>query len=200
MKHLFRILAGLTFALIGFQAHALVLTGLSYTNCMADPACYWGPSGPPADNPSISDLQATILAQGGPAVSLFELYKENVGDGFDSGSFAASYETDFFNTPSDPQAALIRYISGNSVSCPECFLLVKDGASLPNWYLFDIGSWNGTDNIAMTGFWTGPGSISHVSIYATTGGTDNRAPEPGVLILVAAGLLGIGFSRRRKLS
>jgi len=194
MKQIFKIVAGLTFALIGFQAHALTLTGLGFADCITDPTCYWGPSGPPADNPTTTDLEATILAQGGPAVSLFELYKENVGDGFDTGSFASSYETDFFNTPSDPQAALIRYIGGDSIVCPDCFILIKDGASIPNWYLFDISSWNGTDSIAMTGFWTGPGAISHVAIF----GAEGSIPEPGILVLVAAGLLGFGLKRYRK--
>src|SRR5688500_18145531 len=54
-----------------------------------------------------------------------ELYKQNVGDAFDTGILAGSYVTTFSNTPSDPSNAFIDYVSGPFVQ-PTAYLLVKD--------------------------------------------------------------------------
>jgi hypothetical protein len=201
MKQIYKILVGMAVGLIGFQAHALTLTGSGVLACAIGPACYYGPSGPPADNPTTADIEAAILAQGGPAVSLFDLYDVNLGDGFDTGSYAGSYETSFINPPGDPdpgpENALITHAAGeSSISCPDCFILVEDGASEPNWFVFDISGWNGTENIVMRNFWPGPGSITHVAILGSAVGV----PEPGILALVAVGLMGLGLSRHRKIS
>lgn len=48
---------------------------------------------------------------------------------------------------------------------------------------------------------SGSRDISHISIYYRTGdggGDDDVIPEPGVLFLMGAGLLGLGMARRRK--
>jgi len=167
-------------AIIGGQAHALSLT----------PATMPQMTGVETGVPHIID---EILDNYGIDLAGTELYKQNVGEASDSGFFSASYTTTFSNTGSDPSDALIDYVGGDFITDPG-YLLVKDGNQDPAWYLFDISTWNGTDDIDLTGFWPGNGAISHVSIY---GG--DPVPEPATMLLFGIGLVGIaGLGRNRK--
>ena len=82
------------------------------------------------------------------------------------------------------------------------FLIVlKDGpatsANNPKWVWFFIDDFTGTSD----GDWRmyGNKANSHISLYTTQGGGgDDEIPEPGVLFLMGAGLLGLGMARRRK--
>ncbi len=170
-------------------AWSLVITAPTVTECEADPLCFAGPSGPPAANPLTADIEALVGVSG-----LSEAYKQDVGAASDEGIYANRYTTTFLNTALDPEDAVITYIDGYGIRCPQCFLLVKDGASDPNFYVFDISSWSGTENIELRDFWVGQGAISHVTIFTTD------IPEPGILLLLASGLLGIGLFRSKKLN
>ena len=145
------------------------------------------------DNSNLSASQiATIVGEG----SLTEVYKKNVGGGGgEDGSFASSYSTTFFNAPNDPADALIDYISGPSITGGSIYLYVKDGSQTPAFYIFDISTWNGTDDLNLTGFWPQQGAISHIAILTGAGVPD--AGSTLSLFGLALGCLSLGKIRQK---
>jgi hypothetical protein len=128
-----------------------------------------------------------------------ELYKAEV-DGGEEGSYQGSYETEFFNTPTDPMDATITYVGG-SVIPPTAYALIKDGNAIPAWYLFNLTAlgWNGTEILQFQGFWPGTGAISHVSLYSgrNTPPPDVSSPDGGSMaMLLGMSLMGIAAARR----
>lgn len=123
-----------------------------------------------------------------------ELYKNDYGGG-ESGSYGDDYTTNYFNlVPDGPSDAIISWDGPDTIT-DAGYLLVKDGNNTPYWYLYDVGSWNGTDNIVLQGFWPTNGSISHVSIYK---GEGSEVPEPATMLLFGAGMAGLASFRLRK--
>ena len=59
-----------------------------------------------------------------------------------------------------------------------------------DYYLFDIGGWDGVQNIELTNFWPDKGAISHVAIYGV--------PEPTNMLLLGTCLIGLAGSRLRR--
>ena len=184
--------------MFALEAQALVITTSAIDGVTCDSATCWSGSAP--TNPDAADV--SFITGVADLVSLYKADVPNTGrDTLESGLFTSSYETSFSPVPSDPsepldpEGALISYVGGDFISCPECFLVVKDGNHDPIWYIFDIGSWNGMDNIEILDFWPARGAISHVDIV----GRSASVPEPSILALMSLGILALGFTRRKSI-
>ena len=162
------------------QSHALVIDPALTPYCLSGPET------------SQDDINALIKEFIGTDEYL---YKSEVGVG-EYGPLSDSYETEYFNTPSDPSDAAIEYTGGDIVGVP-AFLLVKDGNQDPAWYLYCLSSlfgWDGVEIIELENFWPNGGAISHVTLYGS-----RQVPEPATMLLLGSGLIGLGFLGRKKL-
>jgi hypothetical protein len=158
---------------------------------------------PPGPSSPAQEIDRIETAFGVTPGTLSLLYKDDNDSGEDgTAPFADSYSTEYFNSPTDPEDVTISWDGGldPSISCPECFLYVKDGRQDPNVYMFDLGTlldlaiWNGTDDLVLTNFWPQQGAISHVAIYGVS-----PIPVPAAFWLFGTALIGfIGISRRTK--
>ena len=201
MKNLYKTFLAIALGVFSLQAHSIAINAAdctvgSGTGTYDEQAyttgynCWLNPAKDAAGyivNPKVTDLP-TITGDSS-LTGFTEYYKDNQG-GVEEGSLLNSYTTTYNG---DLSGGTISYDGGDSLSCPSCFLLVKDGSTTPTWYLFDIGYWNGTDDIVMSNFWTGTGAISHVSLW----GLETNVPEPGMVGLLAIGLLGMVVARRK---
>lgn len=186
---LFALLLGLA----GFNTHAIVITPSTAGIILG--SSLTPPTGPSNCEPNCV-YNAFNINGGVNDGSLSLLYKGAVGNP-DEGTFAASYVTTFSNTAANPSNALIDYIAGPSITCPDCYLAIKDGNHAPTYYFYDLASWNGTEDIVLRNFWPQKGAISHVSIW---GKSSTNVPEPGIVLLLGIGLLGLLFTTRRQQS
>jgi hypothetical protein len=141
-------------------------------------------------NPTVDEIETLV----GTSTQLTRVYKQDQG-GPEEGAFASSYTTEFFNTPTDPSGATISYngAPAPAITCPECYLVIKDGNANPSSYVFALGNWDGTGVITMADFWPDNGAISHVEIVAS------EVPLPAAVWLFGSGLVALaGIKRRRK--
>ncbi len=127
-------------------------------------------------------------------------FKIDIDSGGEAGSFASGYSASAISPSGDESGLNINYDSGPVISCPDCYLVVKDGNHNPSQYLFSISDWNGLDVLSLSGFWEGVGgSISHVAIFGVDNPTPriSTVPVPASLWLFGTSLIGfVGFSRR----
>lgn len=133
--------------------------------------------------------------------SLVLYYKGDLGNA-DQGSFEAYYDTLFTSTPTDPSNATITWVgtAPNFITCPACYLVIKDGIGhTPPYYFYNLSTWNGMDTIELTGFWPNGGAISHVSIWGVAESQLQLVPEPASLILLGMGLVLVAGRLRRRL-
>lgn len=186
-NNIHKLLMGFAMLLLGTQAQALLITPY---DCGTTYSCITG------DNTDNAEIVSFIEVMYG----VTELYKSNVsenpadlGFGIDEKAFASEYDTVFANSTTDPQDAWISFVGSSSIDCPDCYLLVKDGNHSPAWYLYDIGMWNGEDDIHLEGFWPYGGAISHIAIF----GNSYNLPEPGILALLGLGLIVMVATRRK---
>jgi hypothetical protein len=123
------------------------------------------------------------------------VYKSNVGTGEEAGyPYVDDYETSFSNSATDPEDALIEWDGPDYINSDCIYLVVKDGNANPGWYLFDLGGWNGQDDVQLDGFWPSRGSISHIEILA---GPKNEVPDAGsAAMMLGTALLTLGGIRR----
>jgi len=146
------------------------------------------------DPPPVNNLSAAVIsAIVGSTVDTL-LYEK---DGSESGSLAGSYSGSFTDS-----TITLQYDSGTAATCPLCVLVIKDGANRPNFYLFDLGSWDGMEEVQISGLWAGVGgSVSNFRLWGGEGGeSETQVPEPGSLTLLGAGLLALGFIRLKRAS
>lgn len=176
-----RVLVFGALAMLTMQAQALVLTPDS---CVVGDNCWVADV---TGMPNTSEINALIGTTG-----LNMAYKAEVDGGLEEGFFAGSYETAFANSTTDPMDAFIRHIGPELIGCDECYVAIKDGNSSPNFYVFDISGWDGSETIEILNFWPNQGAISNVSIWTTA-----SVPGPATLGMLGMGLIMMAFARRR---
>jgi hypothetical protein len=70
------------------------------------------------------------------------------------------------------------------------------GNNPDEWFVFTLNEFVSSGTWDFVNFWEKGGGLSHVQLY---GSGPTSVPEPGTLLLMSAGMIGLAFARRRKL-
>lgn len=176
------------------QAHALTIDALNLAPTWQLDTNYWTSNETSALG--VGDVESLVGFTG-----LGEAYKIDYDNTAEGGTAASYYSTTFSGDPND---ATITQSGGMYIVCGDCYLVVKDGKSIPAVYAFNISGWNGVDSINLTNFWNGPGgAISYVGIYNNYsmedgGGNIAMVPEAETYAMMLAGLGLVGFAAARR--
>lgn len=126
-----------------------------------------------------------------------DIYKSNAEGGEAGEDLIGTdhYSTDFIPDV-EPEGASIVNDGTLHISSGPIYLVVKDGAHDPSWYIFQIlvggANWDGEETLSLSGFWPDGGAISNVSIHGVPGATPfvvTTVPDGGSTAM----LLGVGF-------
>lgn len=172
---------------VGTPAHALLINP-SVGDPLPSPVNMWT-----GNETSQSEIDTVISGIIGNSV---ELWKDELSGSVAGLPLAGSYEMDWLDG-TEPTGGTISHVDGNPIVPATAYLLVKDGAQVPAWYLFDLTAltWNGTDDLVLSGFWPEQGGISHVTLYSS----NTPVPEPATMLLLGSGLAGLAAFSRKKL-
>ncbi|MEJ2694007.1 MAG: PEP-CTERM sorting domain-containing protein [Candidatus Thiodiazotropha sp.] len=170
----------LAWLLISFQAQALML----------EPDDASASTSISSNLTTLSDINSAFGTTYSDLMLLWKGETDSAPAGQD-GSLADSY---LWNVADPANGGTIDHVGGEpAADCPTCFLIVKDGRSDIAQYLFDLNGWDGIEQIVLRGFW--PNKEDAISNVAIWGGM-TEVPEPGALLLLSLGLLGLVYSRK----
>ena len=211
-KFTITVVAGLFFLVFGMMSSASAIPIVEITPDTKEGYFEDGVLAPPTQ----SNIESYFKLDDGALGSL--LYKVDVeNDGSvkedDDAPFAGSYTTKY---SLKPEILTITWTYSNDfISGSPIYLFVKDGVH--GNYLFNLSNlysnvivdgkqinkqtgegyaWDGMATLRLSEFWPDQGdAISHVSIW----GESTPVPEPGMVILLGIGLLGLLFFNRMRL-
>jgi hypothetical protein len=182
---------------VAVLAAVLLVVGMS-SQAQATPISV-SPATTPCGNPAVPTcLQDTGNDTSNAVISAYilstygatEVYKQDTGAASDEGT-AAAYYTTAINAGAS--GGTVTWVGPGWIIGTPVYFLVKDGASTPAWYLFNISNWGGKDTITFSNFWPTQGGISHIAIF---GGTTTVPDGGSVAMLLGAALVGLAGFRR----